>query len=233
MTTSMLRVAVLGAQFSGQLSTRPLQDVELIWVGTSPDKFAVEVPPMSPEVVIIDLAEFSADADERIRDLLAHCDAELSIVTYSFARRALIRSLQSQRVRVLQSPITLDVLQAHLAPFVIRNVLQSARRELTRETRMETTMETRNEPAAPRFTRVQLGKLMEVVSTVQCECPNHLAQVVERLQSFEAYSKDCENKNDADRAIHASLYQASAKARLEMELALELLIQHEKISVAP
>lgn len=193
----------------------------MVWLGTSPDRFIAEVPALKPAVVIVDLAEFGEDADERLRGALERIGAELNIVTYSFARRALIRSLQSQQVRVLQSPITLEVLQAHLAPLVIRNVLQSARKELSMDP----------SPVPPRFSREQLGKLMEVASSVQCECPNHLAQVVERLQAFEAYSKDCENKNDADRAIHAALYKASAGARLEMEKALELLIKHENLAV--
>lgn len=217
----MLRAAIIGAQFAGQLSKRSLENVEVVWLGTSPDRFIAEVPALKPSVVIVDLAEFGEDADERLRGALERIGAELNIVTYSFARRALIRSLQSQQVRVLQSPITLEVLQAHLAPLVIRNVLQSARKELSMDP----------SPVPPRFSREQLGKLMEVASSVQCECPNHLAQVVERLQAFEAYSKDCENKNDADRAIHAALYKASASARLEMEKALEVLIKHENLTV--
>ena len=83
----------------------------------------------------------------------------------------------------------------------------------------------------PKYTREQLGKLMEITSAVQCECPNHVAQLVEKLQSFERYSKDCENRNDADRAVHAALYKSSALARAEMEKALTMLIAHEKIQL--
>lgn len=151
------------------------------------------------------------------------CNAELTIVTYSFARRQLIRSMQTQnQVRVLQSPITLAVLQAHLAPFVIRQVLESARKE---------SFPVDNKPAPLKFNREQLGKLMEITSEIVCECPNHLAQIVEKLQSFELYSKDCENRNEQDRVIHAMLYRASATARLEMEKALEQLVAHEKIAL--
>ena len=113
----MLRVAFLGLQFVGQLSKRKPESVEVVWVGASPERFAAEVPALKPTVVVLDLAEFSDGADEQVRRLIAACQAELSIVTYSFARRQLIRSMQmqNQQVRVLQAPITLDVLQAHLA----------------------------------------------------------------------------------------------------------------------
>ncbi len=218
----MLRLALLGSQFRGQLATRSLDTVEVIWVGSLAERFSAEVPPLHPDVVVIDLDALGAVDDVALRSLIDRCQAELSILTYSFARRAVIRSLQGPRVRVLQSPITIDLLLAHLAPLIIRNDLTHARKD---PAPMSST------PAGPRFTREQLGKLMEVSSTVQCECPNHLAQVVERLQAFEAYSKDCESRNEADRAIHAALYLASATARLEMEKALEKLVVHEKLTV--
>lgn len=218
----LLRAALLGSQFVGQLATRTIENLEVAWLGTSAAKFSAEVPALRPDVVVIDLEAFPTADDEGVRVLVERCQAELSVITYSFARRALIRSLQGPKVRVLQSPITLDVLQAHLAPLVIRNVLQAARKE-------SHIMD--SNPTGPRFTREQLGKLMEVSSAVQCECPNHLAQVVEKLQSFEAYSKDCESRNEADRAVHTMLYRASATARLEMEKALEKLVEHEKIAV--
>ena len=220
----MIRAAFLGSQFVGQLSLRTPEGVEVVWVGVSPERFASEVPRLGPSIVVLDLAAFGDGADEQVRALIASCKAELTIVTYSFARRQLIRSMQTQnhQVRVLQSPITLDVLQAHLAPFVIRQVLETARKE---------SFPMENKPAPLKFNREQLGKLMEITSELVCECPNHLAQIVEKLQSFELYSKDCENKNDGDRAIHAMLYRASATARLEMERALEQLVAHEKIAI--
>jgi hypothetical protein len=220
----MIRAAFLGQQFVGQLSKRKPEGVDVVWVGTSPERFAAEVPSLKPTVVVLDLAEFADGADEQVRRLIISCNAELSIVTYSFARRQLIRSMQmqNQQVRVLQSPITLEVLQAHLAPFVIRQVLETGRKE-------SFPMEHKAPP--PRYNREQLGKLMEISSEIACECPSNLAQVVEKLQAFEQYSKDCENRNDKDKAVHTMLYRASTAARLEMEKALEELVIHEKLSV--
>ena len=86
-------------------------------------------------------------------------------------------------------------------------------------------------PTAPRYSREQLGKLMEVTSGIECECPNHVALLVDKLQAFERYSKDCESRNEADRAVHAALYKSSAVARAEMERALTILISHEKIEL--
>ena len=220
----MISAAFLGSQFVGQLSQRSPEGVEVVWVGVSPERFASEVPRLKPTVIVVDLAEFGNGGDDQVRALITACNAELAIVTYSFARRQLIRSMQAQnqQVRVLQSPITLSLLQAHLAPLVIRHELETARKE---------SFPMENRPAPMKFNREQLGKLMEVTSQIVCECPNHVAQIVEKLQAFELYSKDCENRNDEDRAIHAMLYRASAAARLEMEKALEQLVTHEKIVI--
>lgn len=219
---AMLRVAFLGASFVGQLSRRKPDDVEVVWSGTSPAGFSSEVPALRPDVVVLDLSAFPEDADAQVKQVVSDCRAELSVVTYSFARRQLLRSIQGPQVRVLQSPVTLDVLQAHFAPLQIRRVLESTRKEVFP---MEAPV------PRPRYTKEQLGTLMQVTSTVQCECPNHLAQVVEKLQAFEDYSRDCESRNEADRAVHAMLYRSTMTARIEMEKALSALIEHEKLTL--
>lgn len=218
----MLRLAALGAQFVGQLRERSLDDVEVVWVGVDVARFLAEGPALTPDVVLVDLAELGVADDAALRQLVTATRAELVILTYDFARRKFLRDLQGLGVRVLQSPVTLDTLRAHLAPFVIR-------RALTDPSRKEPAM---GQGSAPRFTRQQLGQLMELSSAIQCECPNHVAQIVEKLQAFEAYSKDCENRDDADREVHARLYRSTSQARQEMERALEVLVAHEKITLA-
>jgi len=86
-------------------------------------------------------------------------------------------------------------------------------------------------PKPPRYTPEQLGVLLEVSSAVQCECPNHLSQIVSSLQAFEEYSKHCENRNEADRQVHAMLYRFTAAARAVMEEALASLVKHENIQL--
>lgn len=216
----MLKLAALGARFVGQLRERSIDDVETAWVGVDAARFLDEVPALAPDVVVIDLAELGVADDAVLRRLVTAAKAELTIVTYDFARRKFLRDLQGLGVRVLQSPVALETLRAHLAPIIIR-------RTLTTVMKKEGDMA---EP--PRFNRQQLGQLMEISSVIQCECPNHLAQIVEKLQAFEAYSKDCENRNNEDREVHARLYRSTAQAREEMERALEVLVAHEKITLA-
>ncbi|CAN5348879.1 hypothetical protein BH09MYX1_BH09MYX1_35080 [soil metagenome] len=52
---------------------------------------------------------------------------------------------------------------------------------------------------------------------MQCECPNHLSQLLLSLTSFEDYSAACANKNDADAAVHRALYEPPQAARSKEE----------------
>jgi hypothetical protein len=88
-------------------------------------------------------------------------------------------------------------------------------------------------PHTPLYTERQLGRLLEITSQVQCECPNQLASIVLTLQSYERYTSDCENRNAEDAEIHRMLYAETAKARAIMEAALTKLCAFEHISVDP
>lgn len=81
------------------------------------------------------------------------------------------------------------------------------------------------------YTQEQLGKLQEIISTVDCECPNHLSSIVSSLISFEEYSNKCLNKNEQDAEIHKLLFEKTTEAREIMEKALSVLCEFEKITI--
>ncbi|HZV02028.1 MAG TPA: hypothetical protein VFF73_35295 [Planctomycetota bacterium] len=92
-------------------------------------------------------------------------------------------------------------------------------------------MPAKNEAPPRKFTAARLARLMEVASRVKCECPNHVAKIVEALGSFEDYSRACESQNQPDRDMHALLARESGRARLVMEAALEALLKFERLEV--
>ena len=233
----MIRVAILGSQLVGQLANEGLgSEVDVVWKGVSAEAFRREVPPLKPEVVIIDLVDLAGSVDQEVRTLLGLTEFELGIVTYSFARRALLKELRSPNVRVLQAPMHLDTLRAHLTPLVVKSVLEGGRhRDPTPPVPRPAPEAPKPLPPAPatgfRYNRAQLGKLLTVQSAIACECPNHVAQLVESLQQFELYSRDCENRDEADRAMHTRLAEVTGRARAAMEQVLSELLVHEKIDV--
>ena len=64
-------------------------------------------------------------------------------------------------------------------------------------------------------------------STIACECPRHVADLLVQLSHFEAYSAECEHRNAADAELHAYLQQVAAASRARFEAALEHVALHE------
>jgi len=68
-------------------------------------------------------------------------------------------------------------------------------------------------------------------STVACECPRHVVDLLMQLSHFETYSAECEQLSPADLALHSYLCRTAA-ARHLFEIALERLARHEGLTLA-
>lgn len=85
------------------------------------------------------------------------------------------------------------------------------------------------EPPAPsrRWDEAALTEFAGLSSTVACECPRHLAELLMQLSHFEAYSATCEHRHAADAEFHAYLRQVAASSRSRFEDALARVALHE------
>ena len=245
----MVKLALLGESYPAQLreNSQALRDVEVVWSGTSLEAFHEEIRAKRPDVLALDFLELNAVETGVVPALLEDSGARHAIVTYRFAKRGVLQQYPAGKVRLLQGPISLSLLRAHVHLAVLDDMLQpkatpslapvarppeaAQRAEGASERELLARVEVPTVPRAPRYTQEQLGRLLEIASVVQCECPNHLSQLVSSLQAFEEYSKRCENKNDEDRAVHGLLYRYTAAARTVMEAALAELVKHEKIAL--
>jgi MerR family transcriptional regulator, light-induced transcriptional regulator len=84
-------------------------------------------------------------------------------------------------------------------------------------------------PAAPprRWDDAALADFAGLSSTIACECPRHVAELLLQLSHFEAYSAECQHRNAADAELHAYLQQVAATSRAHFEAALEQVALHE------
>jgi hypothetical protein len=85
------------------------------------------------------------------------------------------------------------------------------------------------EPPKKKFTDRQLAHYLAISSTVRCECPRHVAELIIHLNRFEKYSAECENRNEEDALLHSYLRTMTARSRSIMEKALIRLSEIEKI----
>ena len=78
-----------------------------------------------------------------------------------------------------------------------------------------------------RWEDAALADFAGLSSTIACECPRHVAELLMQLSHFEAYSAECEQRSAADAEIHAYLKQVAAASRARFEVALERVALHE------
>ena len=74
---------------------------------------------------------------------------------------------------------------------------------------------------APRFADTALTEFAGLSSTLACECPGHLAELLLQISSFEIYSSECANRSAADAQLHAYLQRVAGTARMLFEAAIE------------
>ena len=79
------------------------------------------------------------------------------------------------------------------------------------------------------YSPAQLSKLTRISTTVDCECPQHLAGLLQGLTAFEKYSSECEDRNPEDAKLHAFLHRTTATVRRTMEEALDHIVKAEGI----
>ncbi|WP_082151397.1 MerR family transcriptional regulator [Caenimonas sp. SL110] len=78
-----------------------------------------------------------------------------------------------------------------------------------------------------RWDDAALSDFSAMSSTIACECPRHVAELLMQLAHFEAYSAECRNLSTGDAQLHAYLQQVASSSRIRFEQALEYVALHE------
>lgn len=87
--------------------------------------------------------------------------------------------------------------------------------------------------AAParRFDDATLTEFAGLASSVACECPSHVAELLMQIASFERYSAGCASRSPADAELHAYLTHVAGAARVMFEAALERVATAEGLAL--
>lgn len=221
----MTRLAILDDILPAQIRERAedLSPVEVVWTGTQAEELLAESNRLRPDVLALNLELLGGEdeAPRRARELATSTGAELVILLYQFARREVLREAARAGARPVKVPVTLANLRTHMTSVIVKDLLAAPREPIASSTLPA--------PAERRFTKAQLARLHEIESRVECECPNHLSELILSLDAFESYSAACESRNAEDARIHGVLHRSTAAARRIMEDALTELLRHENI----
>ncbi|MCB1725886.1 MAG: MerR family transcriptional regulator [Gammaproteobacteria bacterium] len=150
--------------------------------------------------------------------------AQRIIVMYAFSPSNIVSQLQRYGLQTLRAPVAIEHIWQHCQ---LSHTQQVDWQPPTWNPRVASA-----EPIPPkRFDTHQLIRLSEVTTSLECECPHHMASIIEQLSAFEEYSARCEVATKQDAALHGYLHQMTARARWLMEVALERLAEVEGIRV--
>ncbi len=217
----MLKLGILHRLLAEQVQAgyAKEENIQVIFTENNLNAFVSRALLEKPDVAALDLELLGDMPLQTIADLHQRTGIETLLVIYSFAKWSLIDSLRKAGIRIIKAPVSLRLLHSTLLDLVVKNIMSESQQRKLEE----------NNPPSKRYTAVQLAQLQQIQSAVDCECPNHLADLVLSLDAFEEYSRKCKNKNDKDAEMHALLYRETAKARRIMEDALGKLCVHENI----
>lgn len=214
-----IRIAVLDSALPEQMRVNPsdLGHLELVGAATDVETLAERIDADGAEVLVAHLALLGPKPVEVLQRCREICSARLIVVIYDWATRRQLTRLAAAGARLVRGPVHVASLRQTITDLWILGEVE--RHDEPAALRMPAPPLTRGGLPIParRFDDEQIARLREVRSSVDCECPNHLAGLIGSLVAFERYSEGCESRTPEDAALHALLHRGTAEARAAME----------------
>ncbi len=225
-----ISVAVLGDFLPNQFSMhkRDLAPVNVLVSDSNRDRFVADTRRHDIDVVVVESPVLDSTVSTRFLDLMQQTGAARGVLVYSFGRARDVDLARDSRIHVLRAPVNVDEVRAA----VMRAYAPGAPtgRRVEPQSDAPTSDWDLSGPVAPRrFNNAQLATLARASTSIDCECPHHLAQLVGDLSAFEIYSANCANRDEEDAALHRYLHHTTAQARALIEAALERVAEAEGI----
>jgi DNA-binding transcriptional MerR regulator len=222
-------VAVLGENLPGQLAATNLDlaPLDIVIADSSTDRFEADLRRQSPDVIVLERPVLDGATVECLSALLEESRAGAGVVVYHFAASRDIERARDANLITLRAPVEPDQLCAAVVRTLSRQGPRAQRPHTTSSSKPAQGWHFAGPIAPRRFTQQQLTLLSLTSTTIDCECPHHLAQLVADLSAFEIYSANCANRDEEDAALHRFLHKTTADARAMVELALEKVAEAE------
>jgi DNA-binding transcriptional MerR regulator len=238
------RVVVVGAALLRRLQRPTLQrrlgrPLEIVASVAQVDQLAaLSVPSVGLQADVL-LVHVSGLHEGDLADLQAAAraiGAPRLAVFYGFASAAIGEAFAGAGVALLREPRDDAALGSWLKGLGETTAPMSARstEPIDRTAPVTDPMLAALGPVPPRrYNDATLADFAGLSSTIACECPRHLAELLMQLSHFEAYSAQCRNRSPADAELHAYLGQVAGASRSLFESALERVAVLEGLMVPP
>ena len=147
--------------------------------------------------------------------MLAQSGVNRAIVVYNFASRATLARLDGRRVIAWRAPLD-------PAELVRRCARSQGLADAVPDSDLEG-VDLAGPIPVRRYSDEALARFLAQSTTVRCEGPHHLADLVANV-AFETYSRECESRSVEDAALHAQLHATTAHCRALIETARRRVI---------
>jgi DNA-binding transcriptional MerR regulator len=172
------------------------------------------------DVLLVRLNALQADTAAQLTRAAAHWRANHTVVLYNFAAGPVLEMLRSAGFILRREPV--------------------ADEELAEAIRSVTVVDTGGAAPAfqagatiPRrqFSDAMLAQVAQAPTSIVCECPRHVADLIAQLVAFEEYSAQCLDSSPEDAHLHAYLRSISGSARALFEHALQMVLRQDGVVV--
>lgn len=171
------------------------------------------------DLLYIEKASLTADETQKLAAFIKKVNAPYTLLMYRYSRQQDIAYLKTLGVKTLKAPFDKNGLKD-----LIESLLEAPQGEP-----MLTPMK---QAPARTFSDYALNKAAAMTSSIECECPQHLSELIKSMVDFEAYSADCENKDKASADLHHHIYVRTAQARAILEDLLQSVLDQEGIDLS-
>ena len=196
--------------------------IKLVGQAEAPELIDTLIPSATPDVVIFDIPTLNESHVNKLNDWLQQLSAKHGIVVFRFGNKKVLEKIRQKQFLLLRAPLEIQTIIRH-CDAIMRQILSDSKR-------LSFALPDMSDPIpAHYYDAKQLATIANISTTIKCECPQHLAELIIALNAFETYSLQCEDQNEKDAALHAYLHKTTAQARHTMETALAHLLEVEKI----
>jgi MerR family transcriptional regulator, light-induced transcriptional regulator len=225
-----VRVVVIGAGLAARLNASAWQatylgkDLELRQVFADLDAVEEQPNPATPgsagaDLLLVRLHTLHAGAGAQLARVVAQLGVRQAIVLYQYGAFAAVEALRDAAMIVRREPVS-DV---ELAELIRSQVVVDAAATMA-ALRAGALIPPRH------FSEEMLSQVAASPTSLLCECPKHLVDLVRQLASFEDYSMQCLNRTTEDAQVHAYLRSVAGSARALFERALMVVAQEGEAS---
>jgi hypothetical protein len=223
-TSHPVRLALVGEALSESLGRdAALRDgLDIVATCAKPDDAADALRGVAADVLAIELPTLLHDPVPQVDAWLRAAGARLAVVAYCFGPAAAISALRERGHLVVRAPLGADELE------------RLCRDAMTRDATLAPTTTASlpsAEASARRFDDRSLARIARSLTTLYCECPRHVVDLLLSLGTFERYSAQCANRSPADAVLHRYLERVAGSARAMFEDALVRLAKAEGLSL--